>query len=138
MFTYILVVALVATIGFCVVKILSLQKSNEIWRLKHEKEIRKDSLDRSRSTIRGQATEQLAPYMMEGIKPSDIRFLATPIDFVVFKGLSDILDGKADEIEEIIFVDVKTGKANLTKAQRRIRDCVTDGRVAFFTHKMMT
>ena len=37
--------------------------------------------------------------------PGDSRFLGSPVDFVVFAGLWE-----ADEVEQIVFVEVKTGK----------------------------
>lgn len=47
---------------------------------------------------------------------------------------SSIKDGTKEEIEEIILLDVKTGKADLNKTQRRIRDAITAGRVSFATY----
>ena len=106
--------------------------------LKHEKQIaeavsaaRKDSIKRSRSVLRGQATEHLAPYILKNTNPKDYRFLGNPIDYVCFEGLSDILDGTSNEIKHIHFIDIKTGKSTLNKTQRRIRDAIKDSRVQF-------
>ena len=106
--------------------------------LKHEKQIaeavsaaRKDSIKRSRSVLRGQATEHLAPYILKNTNPKDYRFLGNPIDYVCFEGLSDILDGTSNEIKQIHFIDIKTGKSTLNKTQRRIRDAIKDSRVQF-------
>ena len=95
------------------------------------KEARKDALDKSRAVIRGQATEHLAPYVMDGVNPKDCRFMGNPIDYIVFDGLSDVTDKVAKEVKEVIFVDVKTGKSNLTTVQRRIRDAIKNNRVSF-------
>ena len=95
------------------------------------KKARKESVEKSRAVIRGQATEHLAPYVMENVNPKDCRFMGNPIDYVVFDGLSDVTDKVAKDIKEIIFVDVKTGKSNLTTVQRRIRDAIKEGRVSF-------
>jgi predicted Holliday junction resolvase-like endonuclease len=92
---------------------------------------RKDSLKRSRSVLRGQATEHLAPYILKDTNPKDYRFLGNPIDYVCFEGLSDLLDGKTNEIISVHFIDIKTGKATLNKSQRRIRDAIKDSRVQF-------
>jgi len=54
---------------------------------------------------------------------SDCRFLAEPIDMVVFHGLSD------NKINHITFMDVKTGKAHLNDHQKTIRDAVNDHKV---------
>ena len=95
------------------------------------KKARKESVEKSRAVIRGQATEHLAPYVMENVNPKDCRFMGNPIDYVVFDGLSDVTDKVAKDIKEVIFVDVKTGKSNLTTVQRRIRDAIKEGRVSF-------
>src|SRR6267154_6463393 len=62
---------------------------------------RKDSVDRSRSTLKGQIAEQMAP-LLPGFPymPSDARFLGDPIDYVVFKGRADFGDAE-DEPEEL-------------------------------------
>jgi predicted Holliday junction resolvase-like endonuclease len=92
---------------------------------------RKDALKRSRSVIRGQASEHLAPFVIKDTNPKDYRFMGNPIDYICFDGLSDVLDGKADSINKIRFVDIKTGKSNLSKSQRRIRDAINSDSVEF-------
>jgi len=110
------------------------QTQFDSWKVLEEKKIRKDSLDRSRSVLRGQATEHLAPIMMEGMNLKDFRFMGNPIDYVVFDGCSAISDKKSDTIESIVFVDIKTGSSNLTKVQRRIRDCIKNGNIKFMVY----
>ena len=70
-------------------------------------------------------SEYLAPWIGEfPYNPKDVRFLGTPVDLIVFDGLDE------DALEEIVFVEVKTGpSANLTKRERRLRDAVKNGRV---------
>ena len=79
----------------------------------------------SRRVLKGQAAEQLAP-LSAGFDylPSDARFLGSPIDYLVFDGLSE-----DDEEVEIVFLEIKTGKARLTTREARIRDAVEAGRV---------
>ena len=55
--------------------------------------------------------------------PSDCRFLAEPIDMIVFDGVSE------NKIKHITFLDVKTGNASLIPHQRQIRDAVNDHQV---------
>lgn len=102
------------------------------WIAFKEEEIRKDSLKRSRSVIRGQATEHLAPLTMPGLNIKDFRFLGNPIDYIVFSGASDVTD-KVDDVdfEKIILLEIKSGKSRLNKVQRRIRDAVKNGNVEF-------
>jgi len=99
-----------------------------LFRLKiREARIREDSLSRSHSVVAGKATEHLAP-LLPGFEfdPRDARFLGSPIDFLVFDGLSE------GEVHEIVFVEIKTGlSAALTSRERRVRDAVDGRRVRF-------
>ncbi len=52
--------------------------------------------------------------------------MGSPVDFVVFAGLSD------GQITRIVFVEVKTGGAELSTRERRIRDAVRDSRVEWY------
>ena len=92
-----------------------------------EARIREDALWRSHSVVAGKATEHLAP-LLPGFEfdPRDARFLGSPIDFIVFDGLSQ------GEIDEIVFVEIKTGpSAALTTRERMVRDAVDGRRVRF-------
>jgi predicted Holliday junction resolvase-like endonuclease len=102
-----------------------------VHKLEYEKEIRKDANQRSRSVLRGKATEHLAPLMIKDVPIEDYRFMGSPIDFVVFNGASAIHDKTEDTIKEVMFLDIKTGKASLSKVQRRIRDAIVENRVTF-------
>lgn len=74
--------------------------------------------------LKGQAAEQLAPLTANfGYLPNDSRFLGSPIDYVVFDGLSD------DEELEIVFLEVKSGGARLSAREARIKEAVLAGRV---------
>ncbi len=92
-----------------------------------EARIRDDALSRSQSVVAGKATEHLAP-LLPGFDfdPRDARFLGSPIDFVVFDGLSE------GEVHEVVFVEIKTGpSAALTSRERLVRDAVEGRRVRF-------
>ncbi len=99
-----------------------------LFRMKlREAAIREDALRRSQSVIAGKATEHLAP-LLPGFEfdPRDARFLGSPIDFLVFDGLSE------GELREIVFVEIKTGSsAALSLRERRVREAVDAGRVRF-------
>ena len=108
------------------------QKQTHKFELKNKiKEAREDTIKRSRSVLRGQASEHLAPFVIKNTNPKDYRFMGNPVDYICFDGLSDVLDKTSDEIKLVRFVDIKTGKSNLNKSQRRIRDAIKDGRVSF-------
>ena len=74
---------------------------------------RKDALKRSRSVLRGQASEHLAPFVIADTNPKDYRFMGNPVDYICFDGLSDVLDGQSDSIKTVRFVDIKTGKRSV-------------------------
>lgn len=102
----------------------------ETWRLNEEKNIRNDAIKRSQSVTRGRVTECLIPFFPDfPYNPKDARFLGTPVDFIVFNGLSD-----EENITEVAFIEIKTGKAaNLNKRERAVRDCIKEGRVNYYT-----
>ena len=59
------------------------------WKANYTRQIRKDSVDRSRATISGQVHEQLLPYLPDfPSDPKDVRFLGAPVDLLVFDGLN--------------------------------------------------
>ena len=118
----------------------SLEKSLRSLQLEHQKNLkeeikkaREDTIKRSRSVLRGQASEHLAPFVIKDTNPKDYRFMGNPVDYICFDGLSNVLDKTSESIETVRFVDIKTGKSNLNKSQRRIRDAIKDGRVSFET-----
>ena len=103
---------------------------------RHAKELddaQRVSVRQSRASLGGKMAEQVAPFL-NGFRyvPSDCKFLGDPIDYVVFHGLSDHrhAGGPADQIE-VIFLDVKSGRSQLSKWQRAIVDAVNSGRVRF-------
>ncbi len=91
-----------------------------------EKSIRADAVSRSRRTLRGQLVEHWVPFMAEAnFDPRDARFLGHPIDYVIFDGASD------GEWRKIIFLEVKSGTAQLNKNERELKRLVDEGRVEF-------
>ncbi len=91
-----------------------------------EKSIRADAISRSRRTLRGQLVEHWVPFMAEAdFDPRDARFLGHPIDYVIFDGASD------GEWRKIIFLEVKSGTAQLNKNERELKRLVDEGRVEF-------
>ena len=52
-----------------------------------------------------------------------IRFLGSPVDFVVFDGLAE------GRVRRIVFVEVKTGRSGLTSRERCVRDVIQDREV---------
>jgi predicted Holliday junction resolvase-like endonuclease len=100
------------------------------WRLEHAVDTAETVKGRSYGVLKGQITEQVVPLFAEfPYSPGDARFLGKPIDFLVFDGYREVVAGRADRLREIVFVEVKTGRAGLNAVERRIRECVEAGRV---------
>jgi predicted Holliday junction resolvase-like endonuclease len=89
------------------------------WKLRYTRAVRADAVQRSLAVTTGKVYEQLVPYLPGfGFNPKDVRFLGTPVDLVVFDGLSE------GTVRRIVFVEVKTAAADLSTRERRVRDAV--------------
>jgi predicted Holliday junction resolvase-like endonuclease len=86
---------------------------------------RKSAVMQSRAVLGGKFTEQMVPFFPDfRYDPTEVRFIGSPIDMIVFPGLS------RGDPEEIVILEVKTGKsAQLTSQQKKIRQLVEDGMV---------
>jgi predicted Holliday junction resolvase-like endonuclease len=86
---------------------------------------RRDAVSQSRAVLGGKFTEQMVPYFPDfKYDPTEVRFIGSPIDMVVFPGLS------RGDPEEVVILEIKTGKsAGLTPAQKKIRQLIEDGMV---------
>lgn len=93
--------------------------------------VRQEAAARSRAVLGGQFSEQLAPYLPDfPYSPTEVRYLGRPVDFIVFRGLD------AREPTEIVFVEVKSGEARLSTAERKLRDLVEAGRVRWDEYRI--
>ena len=106
--------------------------------IKHQQAVkmaRNRSIDGSRSVIKGKVAEQLLPILPQfQYLPSDARFIGDPIDYVIFNGYTDVKDNNRDGSNlEVILLDVKTGKASLSRCQQAISRAVDEGRIRFET-----
>jgi len=96
------------------------------WRGESEARSRADAIKRSSAIVSGKATEHLAPYIGSfPYNPRDARFLGTPVDLLVFDGMSE------DALREIVFLEIKSGSSSLTTRERRVRDAVLEGHVTW-------
>ena len=86
---------------------------------------RKSAITQSRAVLGGKFTEQMVPFFPDfKYDPTEVRFIGSPIDMIVFPGLAK------GNPEEIVILEVKTGKsAQLTSQQKKIRQLVEDGMV---------
>jgi predicted Holliday junction resolvase-like endonuclease len=97
-----------------------------ITKIKREKEIRKEAIEKSRLVLEGKFKEQLAPFLPEfGFNPTDARFIGSPVDFIIFDGAAE------NNIKKIVFLEVKSGKSRLTKKEEQIKENIEKGKVEF-------
>ncbi|MEE9593841.1 MAG: Holliday junction resolvase-like protein [Candidatus Hydrothermarchaeales archaeon] len=90
-----------------------------------------DRIKKSRAVLSGQFSEQLAPYLPDfPYKPTEAKFMGKPIDFIVFKGMDE------KEITEVVFVEVKSGKAKINKHERILRDAIKEKRVSWEEYRI--
>ena len=91
------------------------------------KQERKDAVKRSRAVLTGQFSEQLAPYLPDfPCNPSQVKFLGKPVDFVAF-----VEDPDTSLVEEILFIEVKTGTSKLTDREQSIKNTIAQHKVKF-------
>ena len=94
---------------------------------------REDSVKKSRSTINGAIIETLAP-LLPGwpYNGRDATHVGSPLDFIVFNGMSQYRDEGTGQIE-VVLIDVKTGNAQLTPVEKAIKEACEEGRVRWET-----
>lgn len=119
--TSILILAAIGTgllVGYLVGRAVT-SRSKELEFAPRLREARQDSVEKSRSTLTGQFLEKLAPHFLDfPFDPTEVRFIGMPVDYVVFQGLSSGI------VERIVFLEVKSGKSDLSSDQRRVRAAV--------------
>ena len=98
------------------------------------KQERKDAVKRSRAVLTGQFSEQLSPYLPGfPCNPSQVKFLGKPVDFVAFVENPDTAI-----VEEILFIEVKTGNSKLTEREQSIKNTIAQNKVKFVEYTIET
>lgn len=73
----------------------------------------------------GKIAEQVAPFLQDyPLSPETARFIGEPIDFIHF------------DDDAVTFVEVKSGRSQLSKKQRLIRDMIKEGKVNFVLYRI--
>ncbi len=122
----VLAAAIAAWLGYLLGKAVMKQRLKE-----DVEDIRKDAIKRSRAVLSGQFSEQLAPFLPDfPWKPTEARFIGKPIDFLVFTGMDD----KA--IDEVVFVEVKSGGSRLSSVERSLRDAIKAKKVRWEEYRV--
>lgn len=112
-------VILLLLVHVCIVVLLLWRRDRAILNKKFKK---LQSQKKSSEVRTGQIAEHFAPLLKDfKYDRKQARFLATPIDFIIF------------EEEEIIFMEVKTGNSQLNANQRRVKKQVEDKKIRWET-----
>ena len=113
-------------IGYLIGKFIQNKKWEEM-----TPDIRADAIKQSRAVLGGQFSEQLAPYLPDfPYSPTECRFIRKPIDFIVFKGM----DNK--DIGEVKFIEVKSGKSQLSQQGKTLRDAIKNKKVSWEEYRI--
>jgi predicted Holliday junction resolvase-like endonuclease len=87
--------------------------------------IRNDAKFRSYSTLKGKSAENLLPFYRNfPFNSQDTRFVGSPIDLIIFDGLSE-----PEREIDIYIVEIKTGGSKLSKNQLRVKDAAENRRI---------
>ena len=101
------------------------------WKLNKLKPIVERRINTSRAVIGGQFSEQLAPFLPDfPYNPTECKFLGKPIDLIVFEGLDE------KNVTEIIFMDVKSGKARLNDSEKSIMKAIKENKVKWVEYRV--
>jgi predicted Holliday junction resolvase-like endonuclease len=94
-------------------------------------EYRKEAIAKSRAVLGGQFSEQLAPFLPNfKYSPTEARFVGKPVDFLVFKGMDE------KNIQEVVFVEVKSGKAKLSEQEKNLKETIQNKRVRWEEYRI--
>ncbi len=94
-------------------------------------EHRKDAILRSRAVLSGQFSEQMAPYFPNfNHNPGECKFLGKPVDLICFEGLDE------KKINEVVFIEVKSGNAKLSSVEKSLKEAVEGGKVRWEEYRI--
>jgi len=92
---------------------------------------RKDAILKSRAVLGGHFSEQLAPFLPDFKHlPTECRFVGKPIDLIVFKGMDE------KDINEVVFVEVKSGKAKLSPVEKKLKETIKNKKVRWEEYRI--
>ena len=92
---------------------------------------RKDAIEKSRAVLGGQFSEQLAPFLPDFKHlPTECRFIGKPVDLIVFKGMDE------KRIDEVVFVEVKSGKAKASPVEKSLKETIEKKKVKWEEYRI--
>lgn len=125
---WVLLISIVVLLAGAIIFFFGILKGKEI-----EAKLQKRSQKMSRSVLGGVFSEQVAPFLPDfpkDLKASEARFIGKPVDFLIFKGMDD------QRIDEVVFVEIKSGNSQLSSNERSLRDAIQSKRVRWHEHRI--
>lgn len=117
-------------VGYLIGKIITTHQLNQEWENKVP-DIRGDAINRSRASLGGKFSENLSPYFPDfPFHPTEMRWLGSPVDYIVFQGMDN------DLIEEIVFLEIKSGKSVLTAREKQLKRLIEEKKVSWKEYRM--
>jgi predicted Holliday junction resolvase-like endonuclease len=106
-------------------------KNKDIWWQSELPTHRKDAVLKSRAVLGGQFSEQLAPFLPDfKYLPTECRFLGKPVDLIVFRGMDE------KDINEVVFVEVKSGDAKLSSQEKKLKETIEKKKVRWEEYRI--
>lgn len=128
--TFLLTALIFILIGYLIGKLLTTHTLNQEWEEKIPEQ-RADAINRSRASLGGKFSENLSPYLPDfPYHPTEMRWLGSPVDYVVFKGMDN------DLIDEIVFLEIKSGKSVLSPREKQLKKLIEEKKVAWREYKV--
>jgi len=88
------------------------------------KGFRQDAVSRSRSTLLGKLWEHVAPFLPKfRYNPADMKFIGSPIDYIVFDGMGD------KKIDKVVFLEIKSANSTLNAQEKRLKEAINKKKV---------
>ncbi len=95
------------------------------------KKARNNSIKQSKSVILGGVYEKILPFLPKfPYKPKDMVFVWKGTDYIIFDGLSEW------RLKKIIFMEVKSGRSQLNKNEKQIKNVILDKRVDYIEYRV--
>lgn len=117
-------------VGYIIGKIITTHLLNRKWEDKIPGQ-RANAINRSRASLGGKFSENLSPYFPNfPFHPTEMRWLGSPVDYIVFKGMDN------DVINEIVFLEIKSGKSVLTAREKQIKKLIEEKKVSWKEYKV--
>lgn len=90
-----------------------------------EEEIRKESIEKAQIGAKKAILKMMSPEMKAlKLDPFDIKPISNPVDFVVYKGMTE----KKDKVDEIMFLAKHINNSGLNKIRGQVKKAIIDAK----------